>query len=180
METHLRYPMKQNKQAIIPKLSIKDVTLIGIMTATLIAGKMALVLPNVEIVSLLIILFTLTFGFKVFYAIAVFTCIETFIWGMGLWSIMYLYIWTVLAIITYLFRKQDSAWFWSIVSGMFGLCFGALGSIVYLVIGGVKTAFAWWIAGIPWDVVHCIGNFVLALVLYRPLMTVLRKFKRFY
>lgn len=171
--------MKQNNPINIPKLSVKDITLIGIMSATLIAGKMALAfLPNIEIVSLLIIVFTLTFGFKVFYSIIVFTCIETFIWGMGLWSIIYLYIWAILAIITYLFRKQDSVWFWSIVSGIYGLCFGALGSIVYLIVGGPRTAFAWWISGIPLDVVHCIGNFVLALALYKPLMTVLIKLKR--
>lgn len=171
--------MKHNKVEKKRKLSVKDIALIGIMTATLIASKMALaVLPNIEIVSLLIIVFTLTFGFKVFYSIIIFICIETFIWGMGLWSIMYLYTWPLLAITTYLFRKQDSVWFWSIVSGIFGLFFGALGSILYLIIGGVRTAFAWWIAGIPWDIVHCIGNFVLALVLYRPLMATLRKLKR--
>lgn len=171
--------MKHNKVEKKRKLSVKDIALIGIMTATLIASKMALaVLPNIEIVSLLIIVFTLTFGFKVFYSIIIFICIETFIWGMGLWSIMYLYTWPLLAIITYLFRKQDSVWFWSIVSGIFGIFFGALGSILYLIIGGVRTAFAWWIAGIPWDIVHCISNFVLALVLYRPLMATLRKLKR--
>lgn len=171
--------MKHNKVEKKRKLSVKDIALIGIMTATLIASKMALaVLPNIEIVSLLIIVFTLTFGFKVFYSIIIFICIETFIWGMGLWSIMYLYTWPLLAITTYLFRKQDSVWFWSIVSGIFGLFFGALGSILYLIIGGVRTAFAWWIAGIPWDIVHCFGNFVLALVLYRPLMATLRKLKR--
>lgn len=171
--------MKHNKVEKKRKLSVKDIALIGIMTATLIASKMALaVLPNIEIVSLLIIVFTLTFGFKVFYSIIIFICIETFIWGMGLWSIMYLYTWPLLAITTYLFRKQDSVWFWSIVSGIFGLFFGALGSILYLIIGGVRTAFAWWIAGIPWDIVHCIANFVLALVLYRPLMATLRKLKR--
>lgn len=181
MVMRLRYPMKHNKPVNISKLSIKDVTLIGIMTATLIAGKMALsFLPNIEIVSLLIIVFTLTYGSRVFYSIIVFICIEMFMWGMGLWTLNYLYIWPLLAIITYLFRKQDSVWFWSIVSGIFGLGFGALCSILYLFIGGVRTAFAWWIAGIPWDVVHCIGNFVLALVLYNPLMTVLKKLKRFY
>jgi energy-coupling factor transport system substrate-specific component len=171
--------MKHNNSIKIPKLSVKDITLIGILSATLIAAKMALsFLPNIEIVSLLIIVFTLTFGFKTLYSILVFTCIETFIWGMGLWTIIYLYIWAVLVVITYIFRKQDSVWFWSIVSGIFGLCFGALGSIVYLFVGGTRTAFAWWIAGIPWDVVHCIGNFVLALVLYKPLMSVLRKMKK--
>lgn len=169
--------MKHNKTDK-RKLSVKDVALIGIMTATLIASKMALAfLPNIEIVSLLIIVFTLTFGYRIFYSIIIFTCLETFIWGMGLWSIMYLYIWPLLAIITYVFRKQDSVWFWAIISGIYGLGFGALGSILYLIIGGVRTAFAWWIAGIPWDIVHCIGNFVLAMVLYKPLMSALRKLK---
>lgn len=171
--------MKHNKVDKKRKLSVKDIALIGIMTATLTASKMALAfLPNVEIVSLLIIVFTLTFGFKIFYSIIIFICIETFIWGMGTWSIMYLYIWPLLALITYVFRKQDSVWFWSIVSGMFGLGFGALCSILYLIIGGVRTAFAWWISGIPLDIIHCISNFVLAMVLYKPLMAALRKLKR--
>ena len=172
--------MKHNKLDKKRKLTVNDVALICIMTATLIASKMALsFLPNIEIVSLLIIVFTLTFGYRVFYSIIIFTCIETFIWGMGIWSIMYLYTWPILAIIAYVFRKQDSVWFWSIVSGIFGLCFGALGSLLYLFIGGVRTAFAWWIAGIPWDVIHCMGNFVLALVLYRPLINALKKLKKF-
>ncbi|WP_310605332.1 hypothetical protein [Anaerosporobacter sp.] len=168
--------MKHNN--IKRSLSVRDIALIGIMAATLIAAQVTLAaLPNIEIVSLLIIVFTLTFGLKVFYSIIVFTCIETFIWGMGLWSIMYFYIWIILAIVVYLFRKQDSVWFWSIVSAIYGLCFGALGSILYLVIGGVRTAFAWWIAGIPWDVAHCIANFVLTLVLYKPLVSAFKRLK---
>ena len=50
------------------KISAKDVTQIGIMSAVLIAGKAALsFLPNVEIVTLLIIVYTLYFGKKVFF-----------------------------------------------------------------------------------------------------------------
>ena len=28
---------------------------------------------------------------------------------------------------------------------------------------------SWWISGIPWDLAHCAGNFVIALALFVPL-----------
>lgn len=55
------------------------------------------------------------------------------------------------------------------VAGLFGLCFGALCSIPYIFIGGWAMAFSYWISGLPFDLVHCAGNFVLTLVLYKPL-----------
>lgn len=54
--------------------------------------------------------------------------------------------------------------------------FGGLCSLVYLGFGGIKTAFAWWIAGIPYDILHGISNFVLMLILYRPIRKVLDRF----
>ena len=59
------------------KISAKDVTQIGIMSAVLIAGKAALsFLPNVEIVTLLIIVYTLYFGKKVFFSIFIFIILD--------------------------------------------------------------------------------------------------------
>ena len=88
------------------KLTVSDIAVIGIMVATLVGGKMALsFLPNVEVVTLLIILYTLCFGKKVIYAIFAFICIETFLYGFHLWVIMYLYTWPLLALITYVCRK---------------------------------------------------------------------------
>ena len=46
-------------------------------------------------------------------------------------------------------------------------------SIPYLFIGGIHTAFAWWVSGIPFDMIHGVSNFVLMLVLYKPLRRVL-------
>lgn len=53
--------------------------------------------------------------------------------------------------------------------------FGALCAIPYLFMGGVKTAFAWWVAGIPWDLVHGAANFVIMVTLYKPLAGVMKK-----
>ena len=60
------------------------------------------------------------------------------------------------------------------ISGAFGLVFGALCAIPYLISGGPGAAFAYWSAGIPYDILHCGGNFVLTLILYNPVLRLLK------
>lgn len=158
------------------RTNVKNIALLGVMIAILEVAKTVLAfLPNVELVSLLIVLYTLYLGKRVFFVVPAFVLIEGCIYGFGLWWIMYLYTWPLLAVLTMLFKKQDSVWFWSILSGMFGLFYGALSSISYLFLGGFQTAFSWWIAGIPFDIIHCVANFVLCLILFQPLQNVMRR-----
>lgn len=148
----------------------------GMMTAASFAGQIAMsFLPNIEIVTLLFILYTLLLGKKVFLVIYAFVLLEGIFYGFGLWWLNYLYIWTILAIVVLIFRNQQSVWFWSIVSVFYGLSYGALCSIIYLFIGGINTAFAYWVSGLGFDVIHCIGNVVVCLILYKPLRYVLEK-----
>lgn len=68
-------------------LSVLDITTIGIMTATLEAGKLSLsFLPNIEIVSLLIILYALYLGPKVFFAIYAFVFLEGLLYAHWLYK----------------------------------------------------------------------------------------------
>ena len=46
---------------------------------------------------------------------------------------------------------------------------------VYLFTGGPAFAVSWWLSGIPFDLFHCAGNFFMALVLFRPLRTLLQR-----
>lgn len=158
------------------KITVRDIAITGMMIATIEVAKNALAfIPNVELVSLLVILFTLYFGKKILFVVPAFILLEGCIYGFGLWWIMYLYVWPLLALITYIMRKQNSVWVWAIISGSFGLAFGALCSIPYIVLSGPKAAFAWWVSGIPFDILHCVSNFVLCLVLFKPLSKVMRK-----
>ena len=45
--------------------------------------------------------------------------------------------------------------------------------VVYLFTGGPAVALSWWISGIPFDLLHCGGNFVMVLVLFKPLRRLL-------
>ncbi len=158
------------------KLTTRDIAEMGVMIAVLEAAKHALAfLPNVELVTLLIILYTLYFQEKICYVLSAFLLLEGFWYGIGIWWVMYLYVWPLLAWVTYLLRKKESVWVFSILAGIFGLCFGALCCIPYLFLGGIRTAFAWWIAGIPYDLVHGVSNLILCRALFLPLKNVCKR-----
>lgn len=86
-----------------------------------------------------------------------------------------MYVWTILFFIAYLFRKREEALFWAVVSAVFGLSFGALCSIPYFIAGGFPSGMAYWISGIPFDILHGIGNFIVALLLFKPIHRILNK-----
>lgn len=154
---------------------IIQIVTIGVLSAILLVGQLGLAfLPNIEIVSTLIILYTQIYKKQVFSIILVFVLLEGIIFGFGIWWISYLYIWNILALIVLLLHKMDSAVLWAVVSGIFGLLFGALCAIPYLLSGGPGAAFAYWSAGIPYDILHCCGNFALTLILYKPLLELLK------
>ena len=158
------------------KLDSKNIALIAMMVAVIETCKMAIAfLPNIELTSFLLIMFTLYFGAKILYVIPVFILIEGVIFGIGPWWIMYLYAWPILVILTLFIQKKESAFALAMLSGIFGLLFGAMCSLVYLVAGGPYAAISWWIAGIPWDLVHGISNFIIMLVLYKPMKHILNK-----
>lgn len=154
-----------------------DIALVGMMVAVIEACKFAMAaLPNLELTSFWVILFALCFGRRIYFVVPVFILMEGLVYGFGMWWFMYLYAWPALALIARALRTMDSALGWAVVSGTFGLMFGMLCSIPYGVLGaadglgaGLRAAFAWWIAGIPFDLIHGAGNFALMLTLYRPM-----------
>ncbi|MBQ2803417.1 MAG: hypothetical protein IJF07_05915 [Lachnospiraceae bacterium] len=140
-------------------------------------------LPNIELTTFWLIMFTLFWGRKVALVVPVFILLEGCVYGFGSWWFMYLYIWPLLVLGTWLFRKEDSVWFWSIYSALFGLLFGLLGCIPYIIMGawdggilnGLYAGVTWWVAGIWFDILHSIGNFVLMMTLYTPIKGVMKK-----
>ena len=157
-------------------LGSKEIALIGMMTATIEVAKVSLsFLPNVEIVTLLIILYTLSFPKQIPYVITLFVILEGLLYGFGLWWIAYVYIWPLLAFVTYSLRNMQSVVGWAVVSGAAGLIFGFLCTLPVMLFSGVGAGMAYWIAGIPWDIIHGTSNFILLLVLFKPLRNVLKR-----
>ena len=156
----------------------KDIATIGIMAALLEVVKIALQsIPNVELVTFLIIVFTLYLGPKALVAVWAFVGMEIVHWGFGLWTAMYIYIWPLLVVIVLLFRRFRSKWPYIIISALFGLFFGALCAVPYIFINNLYYAFSWWVSGIPYDIIHCISNGLICFFLFDPARKVLFKFR---
>lgn len=152
----------------------------GLLAALLFVSQTSLAwLPNVELVSLLLFLYTLVFGRHVWLILYVFVALEGLLYGFGLWWASYLYVWALLCQIVFLLARsgKPSSLSVSLVSGIFGMVFGLLCSIPYLISGGPGAALSWWLAGIPFDLLHGVSNFLLSMVLFSPLYRVFTKLK---
>jgi len=152
--------------------------LFGMLGALMFGAKVAMMaLPNIEPVSLIVMLLAVTYGKKALFPIYIYALLELTLHGVGLWTLSYLYVWAILALAAWLCREMQSALGWALLSGGFGLLFGALCTPVCLVTGGPAFALSWWLSGIPFDLLHCGGNFALALFLFKPLRRLLERLK---
>lgn len=158
------------------KLNLREVVLFGVLGALTFALQVVMApFPNIEPVSLLVMLFAAVFGWKALYPVYIFVAMEILFYGFSLWNVYYLYIWAILVVAVIVLRKSEHPLIWALVSAVFGLFFGALCGIVDIFIGGFAYASSKWISGIPFDITHCIGNFVIAALLFVPLRKLLTR-----
>ena len=73
------------------KLTVRQVILFGILGALTFALKLGMAaLPNIEPVSLLIMVFATVFGLKALYPVYIYVAMEVLYFGLGTWNICYL------------------------------------------------------------------------------------------
>lgn len=164
----------------VSNLSVHDLVLIPLLSASLTAGKMALsFIPNVEIVTLLFMVYASVFGFrKTFLVSIIFSTTEIFLYGIQTWLIGYYLLWPLLIFISSrLYRKTQSEWPFAFLALVFGLSFGLFFAIIESVFYGVSYGIVYWLRGIPFDVVHGASNFIVGIFLYRPLEALLSQLR---
>ena len=158
------------------KLDVRELVLFGVLGAMTFALKVVMAaLPNIEPVTLCLLVYGVVFGYKALYPAYVYVTMEILYFGLGTWNFCYLYIWAIPVLLGVNLREMKSVAGWALLSSVFGLLFGALCGIVDAFIGGLGYAVAKWASGIPFDIAHCLGNFAMALVLFRPLRELLDK-----
>ena len=157
-------------------MKTRELVTMAFLTAIMFVGQVGMAfLPNIEIVSLLVILYTQLYRKKVFLIIYLFAFLEGAIYGFGIWWINYLYIWSILAVVVLLVPKKQPVPVWAVISGIYGLSYGFLCAIPYYITGGAGAGFSYWVTGIPFDILHCVGNVGVTLVLYKPVSAILRR-----
>ncbi len=159
-----------------PKIVIREIALFGMLGALTFGAKVAMsYLPNIEPVSLFVMLFAVVFGIKCLYPIYLYVILEILIYGIGTWNLNYLYIWAILAMAAYFMRNLKHPIWWALLSGLFGMSFGLLCAPVDFLLGDIGYVIAKWVSGLSFDVTHAIGNFVIALLAFVPLRKLLTK-----
>ena len=136
-------------------------------------------LPNIELVSFLIILITKKFGIKSLWSVYVFVILEALTYGLEIWVICYLYVWAILVFVVLIVRKHDGVILYTLISSIYGFLFGTLCSVPYFITGGIGYGISWIVSGIVtgFDIYHGVGNFLLMLLLYKPISKVFEKIK---
>ena len=126
-------------------ISAKKLALIAVMTATLNAGKLALMaIPNVEVVTILCALYGYCFGWMGLIATSLFVLIETFIFGMGSWVLSYIIHWNVVCLIFWLLKrfKVNNIVIITLIAVVLTTCFGVLSSLIDVgLFSGIKGDF---------------------------------------
>lgn len=161
------------------RVSVLIIARIALMGAMLYASQVALSsLPNIEIVTLLIVIFTKNLGKEGTAACFVYVCLTVFTAGFGLWWVTYLIVWPAFSFLVLMIRRNDNWLIWAVINGGFGLCFGAIFALPYIFVSP-SYALSYWLGGIPFDIAHCIGNFAAAIIIGKPLDNALKRILKY-
>lgn len=155
----------------------KKIVLIAFCCALLVVSKEVLAfLPNIELVTFLLILYSLNFELSISLFISIGFCfIQMILYGIGPWTPMYFIVWSFLVILTVILKKWlKDEHRCAVFSGIFGLFFGFLFSIPYFLMDW-NLGVAYFLKGIPFDLIHCVGNYLLMLLLYERCNDVIKK-----
>lgn len=140
-------------------------------------------LPNIHIVGMLCMLYTVVFRVKALIPIYLYVLLTGIYAGFDVWWIPYLYIWAVLWAITMLLPKNmpraAAIVVYSVVCGLHGFLYGTLYAPAQALFFGFdfKQTVAWIISGIPFDILHGVGNIIFGCFIY-PLAQIIRKIMR--
>ena len=166
-----------------PRFSTYDMVLFSVLTAILFLSDIALeVAMNVELVSTLLATYTVVYRKKALYILYLYVTLYLLLYGFGLYNLGYLYIWLVLwGMFMLLPRKLPTAArvvLYPLFCALFGLAFGALYIPCWMLAAGLnaKESVAWWLAGIPADTIHAVGNFAFGFLVL-PLSNLLSGLK---
>jgi len=163
--------------------STRVMTIIACLAALSIVGRIYTVgIPNVQPSTTIIICVSLVFGIRIGLTLAVLTVFgSNLVLGFGPFLIMQLLAWGAVAIVSGLlgriYKKIPFA-ILAFYSALMGMFYGFVVSLNMLFIGNGVMFIAYYLAGIPFDIYHAIGNFAFFLVLGPIIIKLMEKEKK--
>lgn len=141
-------------------------------------------LPNLHLLGTLITAYTIVYRKDALKPIYIFVLISGIFYGFAIWWIPYLYVWTILWGMIMLLPKnmkpKVAVPVYMVISGLHGLLYGVLYAPAQALLFGLdfKGMLAWIAAGFSFDIMHCVGNVVLGILIL-PIVSALKKFHKY-
>ncbi len=138
------------------------------------------VLPNIHLLGMLTMTYTVVLRKRALIPVYVYVFLNGLYGGFSMWWVPYLYIWTILWAVTMLLPrnmpKKIACVVYPAVCALHGFLFGILYSPAQAVMFGLdfEQLIAWITAGLPFDAIHGVGNFVAGLLIL-PVSEFLRR-----
>jgi energy-coupling factor transport system substrate-specific component len=163
--------------------NVRDLTVFAMLGAIMAMSRVAtdLLPPNVHVLGLFIAAITLTYRRRALVPLYVFIMLDGVIRGFTVWWIPYLYVWLPLWGAFMIAGKiniprKAQAPVYMVLCALHGLSFGTLyaPANAFFFRLSFQGMLAWIIAGIPFDIMHAVGNFAAATLIL-PLTALLRK-----
>ncbi|MEG0770268.1 MAG: hypothetical protein RR436_00080 [Clostridia bacterium] len=165
-------------------MKIREIALVAVFSAILFAGKEVLAfLPNVEIVTLFLIVIAACYKFRISISVCViFSFLQLLIYGFNDWFFGYLIVFPIIVIIaTLVSKKTTNELTFAIIAGIYGFLFDVPFAIIKGFLFGANYMVTYFVAGLLFDIVHGVANFIIVLFLFKPLYNLVNShLKKFY
>lgn len=166
------------------KLSTRRMTVFALMGALMYVARQAMAaLPNIHLTGLFIVVLTVVYRKQALYPLYIFVLMEGLFGGFGTWWVPYLYVWTVLwgavMLLPRNMHKRTAAIVYALVCAAHGFLFGVLYAPAQAILYGLnwKGMVGWIIQGLPYDMMHGVGN-LLCGTLILPLVNVVQRMEK--
>lgn len=165
---------------MIMKLSTREIAVFSMLGAVMYASKMIMeIAPNIHLLGVFTIAFTVVYRKKALYPIYIYVLLNGIFCGFAAWWIPYLYVWTILWGAVMLLPGNIPGKLrpvvYMAVCAVHGFLFGTLYAPAQAFLYGLsfKGMIAWIVAGLPFDFIHGVSNFVCGIMIV-PVISVVR------
>ncbi|MBE6749007.1 MAG: hypothetical protein E7557_07235 [Ruminococcaceae bacterium] len=163
------------------KLKVKEIATFAMLGALIFAFKKVMEFaPNVHLVGVFIVAITVVYRKKALYPIYIYVFLDGLFGGFSTWWVPYLYIWALLWGAVMLLPKNIKPKFQPIIYMTICALHGFLYGILYAPAQALffnldfNSTIAWIVAGLPYDLIHGVSNFICGLLIV-PIIAVLKK-----